>query len=161
MRGSCRSIRANVLNWALVNGERESGVTIHFIDEGIDTGDIILQSSWQRVRGYGGCRCGRNWPSLAADAGSGRWLAGERDLPKGSRKTRQARPLVPASATGWTHRLGWPAERIYNLIRALVKPWPGAFFRPPRKRVTLDSFLTLDEVCDLRRHGPGSQRLCA
>ena len=22
----------------------------------------------------------------------------------------------------------WPAERIYNLIRALVKPWPGAFF---------------------------------
>jgi len=33
----------NVLNWALINGEKEVGVTAHFVDEGIDTGDIILQ----------------------------------------------------------------------------------------------------------------------
>ncbi|WP_278682790.1 methionyl-tRNA formyltransferase [Paraclostridium bifermentans] len=31
------------LNWAMINGEQYSGVTVHFIDEGIDTGDIILQ----------------------------------------------------------------------------------------------------------------------
>jgi len=30
--------------WILKNKEKLSGVTIHFIDEGIDTGDIILQS---------------------------------------------------------------------------------------------------------------------
>jgi methionyl-tRNA formyltransferase len=34
----------NVLNWAIINGETEFGVTAHFIDEGIDTGDIILQN---------------------------------------------------------------------------------------------------------------------
>src|SRR5205823_12862523 len=34
---------ANALNWVLVNGETETGVTIHYIDEGIDTGDLILQ----------------------------------------------------------------------------------------------------------------------
>ena len=33
----------NVLNWALINDEKEFGVTVHFIDEGVDTGDIILQ----------------------------------------------------------------------------------------------------------------------
>jgi len=33
----------NILNWALINDEKEFGVTVHFIDEGIDTGDIILQ----------------------------------------------------------------------------------------------------------------------
>jgi methionyl-tRNA formyltransferase len=33
----------NVLNWALINNEKEFGITTHFIDEGIDTGDIILQ----------------------------------------------------------------------------------------------------------------------
>lgn len=33
----------NVLNWALINGENEFGITVHYIDEGIDTGDIILQ----------------------------------------------------------------------------------------------------------------------
>ncbi|PKM82391.1 MAG: formyl transferase [Firmicutes bacterium HGW-Firmicutes-14] len=33
----------NVLNWALINGESSFGVTVHYIDEGIDTGDIIVQ----------------------------------------------------------------------------------------------------------------------
>jgi methionyl-tRNA formyltransferase len=36
----------NVLNWAIINGETEFGVTAHFIDEGIDTGDIILQNTY-------------------------------------------------------------------------------------------------------------------
>ena len=33
----------NILNWALINDEKDFGITVHFIDEGIDTGDIILQ----------------------------------------------------------------------------------------------------------------------
>lgn len=33
----------NVLNWALINDEKEFGITVHFVDEGIDTGDIIIQ----------------------------------------------------------------------------------------------------------------------
>ncbi len=31
------------INWAVINGEKETGVTIHYIDDGVDTGDIILQ----------------------------------------------------------------------------------------------------------------------
>ena len=37
----------NVLNWVLINDEKKFGVTVHFVDEGIDTGDIILQKSFQ------------------------------------------------------------------------------------------------------------------
>lgn len=33
----------NILNWALINDEKEFGITVHFVDEGIDTGDIIVQ----------------------------------------------------------------------------------------------------------------------
>ena len=33
----------NILNWALINDEKDFGITIHYLDEGIDTGDIILQ----------------------------------------------------------------------------------------------------------------------
>lgn len=33
----------NILNWVLINDEKEFGITTHFVDEGIDTGDIILQ----------------------------------------------------------------------------------------------------------------------
>jgi methionyl-tRNA formyltransferase len=36
----------NILNWALINDEKEFGITVHFIDEGIDTGDIILQRTY-------------------------------------------------------------------------------------------------------------------
>jgi len=35
----------SAIAWALINGEKETGVTIHCIDEGVDTGDIVLQES--------------------------------------------------------------------------------------------------------------------
>ncbi len=34
---------ASAINWAVINGETESGFTIFWVDEGIDTGDILLQ----------------------------------------------------------------------------------------------------------------------
>lgn len=36
----------NILNWVLINGESEFGITVHHIDAGIDTGDIILQKTF-------------------------------------------------------------------------------------------------------------------
>jgi len=33
----------NVLNWVLINDEKEFGITVHYVDEGIDTGDILAQ----------------------------------------------------------------------------------------------------------------------
>lgn len=36
----------NPLNWVLINGESEFGITVHYVDEGIDTGDIILQKKY-------------------------------------------------------------------------------------------------------------------
>ena len=36
----------NILNWVLINDEHEFGITVHFMDEGIDTGVIILQRTY-------------------------------------------------------------------------------------------------------------------
>ena len=36
----------NILNWVLINDETEFGITVHYMDEGIDTGDIILQKTY-------------------------------------------------------------------------------------------------------------------
>lgn len=36
----------NVLNWVFINDEKEFGITVHYVDEGIDTGDIILQETY-------------------------------------------------------------------------------------------------------------------
>lgn len=36
----------NILNWALINDEIEFGITVHYVDDGVDTGDIILQKTY-------------------------------------------------------------------------------------------------------------------
>lgn len=36
----------NVLNWVLINDENEFGITLHYVDSGIDTGDIIVQKTF-------------------------------------------------------------------------------------------------------------------
>ena len=33
----------SAINWAVINGEAETGVSIHYIDEGVDTGPVLLQ----------------------------------------------------------------------------------------------------------------------
>ncbi len=33
----------SAINWAVINGETKTGLTIFWVDEGIDTGDILLQ----------------------------------------------------------------------------------------------------------------------
>ncbi len=35
----------SAIAWAILSGEKETGVTIHYIDEGVDTGNIILQEA--------------------------------------------------------------------------------------------------------------------
>lgn len=35
----------SAIAWAIISGEKETGVTVHYIDEGVDTGNIILQES--------------------------------------------------------------------------------------------------------------------
>ena len=35
----------NPLNWALINGDKSFGVTVHYIDPGIDSGDIIARKA--------------------------------------------------------------------------------------------------------------------
>ena len=36
----------NIYSWAIINGENEHGVTWHWVDEGIDTGDILGQKTF-------------------------------------------------------------------------------------------------------------------
>lgn len=119
----------HVVNWAIVNGETETGVTIHFVDEGIDTGDIIVQ---------------KKIPILFEDSAS---VLHERiyheayDLLKlvldriYSGSTLQSRKQDNSKASYFKPRspqdgvIDWNKDgiEIYNLIRALVKPWPGAY----------------------------------
>lgn len=37
---------ARTLNWVVEHGEMESGVTVHIVDDGVDTGPILLQKAF-------------------------------------------------------------------------------------------------------------------
>lgn len=36
---------SSAINWAVINGESQTGLTIFWVDQGIDTGDILLQKT--------------------------------------------------------------------------------------------------------------------
>ncbi len=121
---------------ALLNGDRETGVTTLYMDERMDAGDIILQ---KRVPIYEDDDAGSLTERLAQETASvvveTLRLVKEGKAPRIPQDETQATyaPILPASLS----RIDWsqPAQTIGNVIRALT-PDPGAFsvFRGKRVR---------------------------
>jgi methionyl-tRNA formyltransferase len=116
----------NVINWALINGEREIGITVHCVDSGIDTGDIVLQRilpiAWTDTYADVLDRVVATIPGLAVEA-----LA--------LIETGQARPspqppggFYCAGRQPGDEWLQWdqPSRQLYNKVRAITRPGPGA-----------------------------------
>jgi methionyl-tRNA formyltransferase len=55
------------LFWVFRNGERETGVTVHLMDEGLDTGDILLQERVEIPEGIRGDVLEQRCASLGAE----------------------------------------------------------------------------------------------
>lgn len=143
---------ANALNWVLVNGETKTGVTIHYVDSGIDTGDIILQEvlpiDFEDTALTLRTKISHLWPDMLNQVLE--WIE-KGNCPRRRQEEGKARYWQRRCPEDGRIDWEWPAERIYNLIRALVKPWPGAFFETAAgERVTFDSFLSLTQVRDLQ-----------
>lgn len=119
----------NILNWVLINGETSFGVTCHFVDEGIDTGDIIVQKHF----------------AIAADDDYGSVLIKAQHacadvlyeaLEKFSDGTVVATPQREIHPVGFycgrrgpgDEVLDWSlsAQRIHNFVRGVALPGPAA-----------------------------------
>ncbi len=116
------------VNWVLVHGEERTGVTLHHMVKMADAGDIVGQ---------------RVVPIVIEDtaftlygklcAASGILLDEFLPLMKIGCAPRIPQDITRGSYFGgrrpedgridWS----WPAARIYNLIRAVTDPYPGAF----------------------------------
>ena len=117
----------NVINWAIINGEEEIGITAHRVDEGIDTGGIILQRAlpigWTDTYGEVLQRVVDAFPALVVDAVE--LVASGRARPV---------PQDESAATYFGGReegdewLDWSAtsRELHNKIRAITRPGPGA-----------------------------------
>jgi methionyl-tRNA formyltransferase len=117
----------NVVNWALINGATEIGITVHFIDDGIDTGDIVLQDvvpvGWTDTYGDVLSRVVDRVPELVDEAVQR--MAGGR-LERRS-QADLAGTYVGARRPGdeW---LDWSdsSRNLHNKVRAITRPGPGA-----------------------------------
>jgi methionyl-tRNA formyltransferase len=119
----------NILNWALINDEKEFGITVHYVDEGIDTGDILAQRLFPITDqddyatllecAYAGC------PELLYETiknlqhGQASRLAQSDIHPLGSYCSQRI---------AGDERLNWQqgSRDIFNFVRALCRPGPEA-----------------------------------
>ena len=114
------------INWAILNGERATGVTIQRMVHDMDAGDIILQRStpigeaedasalYDRLAVMGG--------ELAVEAAAQIEAGTAIYTPQDHTQATQAPMLSKAmSPVDWTRT----AQEVFNHIRGLY-PWPGA-----------------------------------
>ena len=116
----------HVLQWAIVNGERETGVTLHYVDAGIDTGPVIGEVRIAIGDDDDAASVARALEAAGLQLLRDRWQEIATGLAPATPQSAEGRywPLrTPADgAIDWTQS----AARIRNLVRALVPPWPGA-----------------------------------
>jgi len=116
------------LNWAILKGERETGVTLHEMTAKPDAGRIVDQQAvpigpddtavevFHRMTDAAAAVLKRSLPALV----SGRVAFKPNDLSRGSYYGRR-RP--EDGRIDWTK----PAQEIHDLVRAVAPPFPGAF----------------------------------
>jgi methionyl-tRNA formyltransferase len=144
---------------AILNGERETGVTIMKMDVGLDTGDILTQERTPIEASDNSQTLHDRLANLGAEL-----LV--RTIPQFISGAIQSRPQP---AEGVTHapkikktdgEINWtqPARVIWNRVRAMV-PWPGAFTHLPAQ--AQPHLLKIWEAEPVERAGEAGQVLQA
>lgn len=115
------------INWAIINGEKVTGITIMEMEEGLDTGDIVLAKPIN-------INIEDDTESLhdkLAVLGGELILQALEDIKKGEAIKTPQEEKLSSYASMLTKEMGeidWnqTGENIVNLIRGL-KPWPSAY----------------------------------
>ncbi len=116
------------INWAVLHGETQTGATLHIMEEKPDAGDIVSQKTVQIGPDETAFEVFGNVAKAAQ-------LTLSDVLPELILGNVPKRPnrLQEGSYFGGRKpedgRIDWnqPAEKVYNLVRAVAPPYPGAF----------------------------------
>lgn len=114
------------LFWQARAGERRSGVTLHEVDEGLDTGHIISQLAFDWPEGASL----RELEQLGAMAGAHLLIEAIEQLSYGQALPSRPQPTKGSSyfsfptAADFYIPTSWPAQRAFNFIRAAAADWP-------------------------------------
>lgn len=132
------------IQWALINGERKTGITTMMMDEGLDTGGILLQEELAIEKEDNALTLSKKLAELGStllvQTLNSLYAQTIKPVPQKGEATF-APPLKKESG-----RIDWrrPAEEIHNLVRGTY-PWPGAYFFIKDEKVTVLSTAVADE----------------
>ncbi|PTS83564.1 hypothetical protein DBR00_13735 [Pseudomonas sp. HMWF032] len=128
------------VQWAIINGEKEIGYSLHKVDEGVDSGPIYYQGSVEisSTDNYALSRA-KVVDLLSRTLGQA-FRAIEAGQEPSPQDERNASYFCKRSAVDG--RLDWarPVNEIYNLCRAIAPPaMPGAYFVYKGQQVHIDT----------------------
>lgn len=125
------------IQWVIINQEKETGVTIMFMDKGLDTGDILLAETITIAQDETSESLHDRLSVLGADLlikTLKRFEAGDiQPIPQDNDRATYARILTKKDGL-----MDWkkPAEALEAFIRGMT-PWPGAFTFHGEKRLKI------------------------
>ena len=116
----------NVVNWAIINGEAEIGLTAHEIDEGIDTGAILLQEAlpirWTDTYADVLANVVKAMPDMVSRTVQGVAAGTLSPIPQPVTGTYYGGRKAGDEWLDWTRS----SRDLYNKIRGITRPGPGA-----------------------------------
>jgi len=120
----------NILNWALINDETEFGITVHYVDDGVDTGDIVMQRTYpiSDEDDYASLLnvAYRECPDLLYESIQ---LIRTASFDRVSQDSIHPCGSICSKRIAGDEKIDWSksSRNIFNLIRALTHPGPLAY----------------------------------
>jgi len=142
----------NPIQWAIIKGEKKTGISIHYMDLGLDTGDIIAQieeeiferDTWLTLRDRLKARATDFIGTTLKSVLAGTNKRQKQPIDAGSTNSRLTAESPAINFNKMTDL------QVFNLIRAQVDPLGGAYIDHNGSRTYFKKYLEVEEIKALR-----------
>ncbi len=142
----------NPTQWAIIKDEKKTGITMHYINEGLDTGDIIFQieeeiseqDTWISINE----RLKEKSEMFIKDGldciikGKNKRSKQNESIATINKRLNPDSPKIIFSEMS--------NRQIFNLVRAQVFPLKGAFIEKNEERIYFNEYFPIEKVAELR-----------
>lgn len=143
----------NPVQWSLIRGENETGVTVHLMTTELDAGDIVAQrvisitetDTWVSVQARLTTLTRVLLRATLPEIVRGNWVS----TPQASTIATENTRLTPESPMIDFAMMS--DRQVFDLIRAQVHPLSGAYVVTPAGRTYFRELVPLDQIPELRR----------
>ena len=142
----------NPIQWGIINGDKFAGVTLHLVDEGIDTGPIIdqlktkinINDTWVTLSNKILILMNKLLKKNIQNILKNNWISKPQNEAIATKNFRLNSKFPKINFSSMND------IQIYNLIRAQVKPLNGAYLEKKNEKIFFPNILKIKEIKKLR-----------